>query len=144
MNFHRPIRICVIDGQSGAIGATLVKYLKSEFEEEVVLIALGTNIIATAQMLKAGANQGASGENAVCRTVMDADFIVGSIAISWPGAMMGEITLKMAEAVISSPARKLLIPKFQESVQIVGIHREPLPHLAQEVVENIREAIKDV
>jgi hypothetical protein len=69
-------RICVIDGQGGGIGATMIKYLKTEFRENVETIALGTNAIATAQMLKAGANKGASGENAICRTVANADFII--------------------------------------------------------------------
>ncbi len=61
-------RICIIDGQGGGIGATLIKYLREAFGQDVELIALGTNAIATAQMLKTGANRGASGENAICRT----------------------------------------------------------------------------
>lgn len=139
-----PIRICIIDGQSGGIGATLVKYLKDAFGERVELVALGANIIATAQMLKAGANHGASGENAVCRMVMEAEYIVGSIAISWANAMLGEVTPKMAEAVTSSPALKVLLPLHQEYSQIVSIHKEPLPHLAQMAVEKIMEVIKYV
>ena len=72
-------RICVIDGQGGGIGTTLIKYLKEAFGESVELIALGTNAIASAQMLKAGANRGASGENAIVHTVVTADLIVGLI-----------------------------------------------------------------
>ena len=70
-------RICVIDGQGGGIGATIIKRLKAEFGERVEIIALGTNEIATAQMLKARANKGASGENAIRRTVAGVDCIVG-------------------------------------------------------------------
>jgi hypothetical protein len=99
-------RICVIDGQGGGIGATLIKYLKEAFEESVELIALGTNAIASAQMLKAGANRGASGENAIVHTVGTADLIAGTISITWANAMLGEVTAKMAEAVMSSPAPK--------------------------------------
>ena len=76
-------RICIIDGQGGGIGATLIRYLKDAFGEDVELIALGTNAIATAQMLRAGANRGSSGENAICRTVMDAKCIVGPVSITW-------------------------------------------------------------
>jgi NAD(P)-dependent dehydrogenase (short-subunit alcohol dehydrogenase family) len=103
-------RICIIDGQGGGIGATLIKYLKEALGESVVLIALGTNAIATAQMLKAGANRGASGESAICRTVFQADCVIGLIAVTWANAMLGEVTPKMAEAVTSSPALKFLIP----------------------------------
>jgi hypothetical protein len=134
-------RICIIDGHGGGIGATLIKYLKEEFSENNELIALGTNAIATAQMIKAGANKGASGENAICQTARQADFIVGSIAIGWANAMLGEVTPKMAEAVSSSPALKLLLPLSQERVEIVGVQKEPLPHLVQEVVNKIKEVI---
>ena len=137
-------RICIIDGQGGGIGATLIKYLKEAFGESVVLIALGTNAIATAQMLKAGANKGASGENAICRTVFQVDCIIGPIAVTWANAMLGEVTPKMAEAVTSSPAIKILLPLSQESVEIVGIIKEPLPHLVQEAVEKTKEVMKHV
>jgi hypothetical protein len=128
-------RICVIDGQGGGIGATLIKYLKDAYGESIELIALGTNAIATAQMLKAGANRGASGENAIVRTVITADLIVGPISITWANAMLGEVTPRMAEAVTSSRAPKILLPISQENVTLVGIAPEPLPHLVQHAVD---------
>ena len=128
--------ICIIDGQGGGIGATLIKYIKEAYGESVDLIALGVNTIATAQMLKAGANRGASGENAICRTAALADVIVGPIAISWANAMLGEVTPRVAEAVTSCPALKILLPLSQENIEIVGVQREPLPHLVQAVVED--------
>jgi hypothetical protein len=138
-------RICVIDGQGGGIGATVIKYLKKVYGEQVELIALGTNAIATAQMLKAGANKGATGENAILRTVADAHCIVGPIAIGWANAMLGEVTPLMAEAVISSRAAKILLPLHQENVEIVGISKEPLPHLVEKAVEEkIKEVLKHV
>jgi hypothetical protein len=138
-------RICVIDGQGGGIGTTLIKYLKTAYGERIELIALGTNAIATSHMLKSGANKGATGENAIARTVRSADFIVGPIAITWANAMLGEVTSKMAEAVMSSPALKVLLPLSQEQVEIVGILNEPLPHLVKNAVEEkIKEAINHV
>lgn len=139
-----PARICVVDGQGGGIGATLVKYLKAAFGERVEIIALGTNAIATVQMLKSGANKGASGENAICRTVPSADCIVGPMAISWPNAMLGELTPTMAEAIMSSPAKKVLLPLSQERVEIIGLSREPLPHLVERSIDKIKEVVKDV
>jgi hypothetical protein len=138
-------KICVIDGQGGGIGTTLIKYLKEQFGEKNELIALGTNAIATAQMLRAGANRGASGENAVARTVFsDVDWVVGSIAVTWANAMFGEVTPKIAEAVMSCPAKKILLPLTQENVEVVGVEREPMPHMVQKVVQRIEEEIKNV
>ena len=138
-------RICVIDGQGGGIGATLIKYLKEAFEESVELIALGTNAIASAQMLKAGANRGASGENAIVHTVGTADLIVGTISITWANAMLGEVTPKMAEAIMSCKAPKILLPFTQERVVLVGTVSEPLPPLVQCAVnEKVREILADV
>ena len=136
--------ICVIDGQGGGIGSTLIKYLKASFGETVEVIALGTNAIATVQMLKAGANKGASGENAICRTVARADCITGPISITWANAMLGELTPKMAEAVMASPAIKILIPLSQEKAEIIGLTKEPLPHLVEASVTRIKEVMQHV
>ena len=128
-------RICVIDGQGGGIGSTIIKKLKDRFEETVQIVALGTNAIATAQMLKARANRGASGENAIVQTVNRVDLIIGPIGIVMAHAMMGEVTPKIAEAVAASAAPKILIPLSQENVQIVGVSQRPLPKLVQELIE---------
>jgi Ni,Fe-hydrogenase maturation factor len=128
-------RICIIDGQGGGIGSAVIKKLKNQFGEAVEIIALGTNAIATAQMLKAKANRGASGENAIVHTVASVDLIIGTVAIIMANSMMGEVTPRMAEAVANSPAKKLLIPLFQENVVIVGIVPEPLPHLIETLIE---------
>ena len=129
------IKICIIDGQGGGIGATVIKRLRDFFEEKVDIIALGTNAIATAQMLKARANRGASGENAIVQTVRRVDIIIGPVGIIMANAMMGEVTPRMAEAVASSPARKFLIPLSQENAEIIGAASIPLPHLIDELLE---------
>ena len=134
------MRICVIDGQGGGIGSAIIKRLKEEFEETVEIIALGTNAVATAQMMKARANRGATGENAIARTVAQADVILGPIGIVLAHSMMGEVSPKIAEAVAGSAAWKLLLPLTQEKVVIVGLSPEPLPHLVETVVsQKIKE-----
>ena len=130
------MRICVIDGQGGGIGAAAIKKIQEAFGETVEIIALGTNAIATAQMLKAKANRGASGENAIVRTVAEADVIVGPIGIVMAHALMGEVTPAMAEAVSGCRAAKVLIPLSQERVEIVGVAQEPLPHLLEALIEH--------
>jgi NAD(P)-dependent dehydrogenase (short-subunit alcohol dehydrogenase family) len=127
-------KICVIDGQGGGIGATIIKRLKERFEERIEVIALGTNAIATAQMLKARANKGASGTNAIVHTVKKADAIIGALSIIMPNAMMGEVTPCMAEAICSSDARKILLPLTQENVEIIGVGGFPLPQLVDELL----------
>lgn len=135
MGFENRKKVCVIDGQGGGIGATIIKKLKERFEERVEVIALGTNAIATAQMLKARANKGASGSNAIVHTVKKADVIIGSIGIIMPQAMMGEVTPLMAEAVCSAEAKKILLPLTQENVVIVGVSGLPLPQLVDELLD---------
>lgn len=138
------ISVCVIDGQGGGIGSALIKYVKEAFGESLEIIALGTNAIATAQMLKAGANKGASGESAICHTIARTDYILGPITVTWANTMLGEVTPKIAEAVLSSPAVKILLPFSKEQVEIVGIVKEPLPHLGLAVLEKLKEMIPHV
>ena len=128
-------RICVIDGQGGGIGSAVIKKLKDVFAEAVEIIALGTNAIATAQMLKAKANRGASGENAIVQTTGKVDIIIGTIGIVVANSMMGEVTPKMAEAVANSPAKKMLIPLTQENIEIIGLPPTPLPHLIETLLQ---------
>jgi hypothetical protein len=129
------MKIAVIDGQGGGIGSVLIKRVREVFQERVEIIALGTNAIATAQMMKAGANKGASGENAIVVMARKVDLILGPIAIVLADAMMGEMTPAMAAAVANSPARKFLLPVTQEAVEVVGVVPEPLPHLVEHLVE---------
>ncbi len=138
------MRICVIDGQGGGMGSAIIKKLKEAFGESVEIIALGTNAIATSQMLKARANRGASGENAIVRTVSQADLVVAPIGIVMAHAMMGEVTPKIAEAVAACPAKKFLIPLTQEKVEIAGLSPTPLPPLIETLIEkHLKELISE-
>ena len=134
VNISQRKTVCVIDGQGGGIGSTIIKKIKDHFGESVEIIALGTNAIATAQMLKARANRGASGENAIVRTVARADVVVGTLGIMLAHAMMGEVTPKMAEAVTACAAAKLILPISQENVAVIGASDDPLPHLVDTLV----------
>lgn len=129
-------KIGIIDGQGGGIGSAIIKSVKEVFGEEVEIVALGTNAIATANMLKSRANRGASGENAIIQTVKQLDIIMGPISILMANAMMGEVTPAMAEAICSARAEKMLIPLSQENIWIAGVSQMPLPHLIDELVLN--------
>jgi hypothetical protein len=128
------VRIAVIDGQGGGIGAAIIKRIKEVYCENLEVWALGTNAIATSQMMKAGANRGASGENAICHCVEKVEVIIGPISILVCNAMMGEVTPRMTQAIGSAPAPKILLPLTQEPLIVVGATREPLPHLVEKLV----------
>lgn len=131
-----------MDGQGGGIGSVIIKVLRSAIPEEVEILALGTNSSATARMMKAGANRGATGENAIAQTSSKADAIMGPLAILMAHAMMGEVTPRMAEAVSVSKAVKVLIPLNQEKVKVVGVTEDPLPHLVEEAVKVVKGIIR--
>jgi hypothetical protein len=136
MNKSDMKKICIIDGQGGGIGSAVIKRIKERFGESIEVIALGTNAIATAQMLKARANKGASGSNAIVQTVKKADVIIGPVGIIMAHAMMGEVTPEMAEAVCLSQAKKVLLPLTQENISIVGVAGLSLPLLVDELIES--------
>lgn len=127
--------ICVIDGQGGGIGSYIIKQLRGCFEETIDIVALGTNAIAAAQMLKSRANRGASGQNAIVQTVKWVDVIIGPIGIVMAHAMMGEITPSMARAVAASPALKFLIPLSRENIIIAGTKLLPLPQIVEAMIQ---------
>ena len=131
------MQIVVIDGQGGGIGKNLVERLRAELPETQI-VAVGANSIATSAMLKAGANVGATGENAVQYNVRTADVVAGPIGILVANAMWGEITPAMAAAVSASPAQKVLIPVEQCRVLVAGVVEKALSRYIEDAVEVIR------
>lgn len=135
--------VCVIDGQGGSVGASVIRSLKANCSENCELIGLGTNAVATSNMLKAGANRGATGENAICQTVGKAAALVGPISVTWANAMLGEVTPRTAEAIMTSPAVKVFMPLTQEEASIVGLSNATLMELVREVTGAISELLSD-
>ena len=133
------MRIAVIDGQGGGIGSAIIRRLKNEYGEKVEIWALGTNAIATAAMMKARANRGATGENAIIRSVARVEIVLGTISVVMAHAMMGELTPAMAEAIAAGPASKLLIPLTQENLTVVGVQKDHLPVLIDNLIPLINE-----
>jgi hypothetical protein len=133
--------IAVIDGQGGGIGSVIIKRLREALGEEIEVIALGTNAMATGAMLKAGANRGASGENAIVQTVTLVDLIVGAMGVVLANSMMGELTPRIAEAIASSRAVKYLLPLRTPEIEIIGAPKEPLPHLVDQLTKRVQEFV---
>ncbi len=119
----------------------MVERLRKTLSENTEIIALGTNAVATSNMMKAGANKGASGENAIRQTAPRLDVIAGSLAIVQPHSMLGEITPAMVEAIVQSPARKILMPLRAAGIELVGLRDEPIPHLIEELAARVASLI---
>ena len=132
------IRILVIDGMGGGIGKAIIEHLKKGLKS-AELVAVGTNSIATSAMLKAGADYGATGENAVIHNCGKSDFIIGVTGIVIANSMHGEISPKMAEAVSISPAHKILIPIDRCNVTILGIAEKPIQQYISEIADVLKE-----
>ena len=128
------MKIVVIDGQGGRLGKLLVEGVKARLPQAEVW-ALGTNSIATATMLKAGADCGATGENPVVRGVADADAVLGPIGIVVAHSILGEVTPAMAQA------KKFLVPMNSCGVVIAGVQEQPLPGYVAQAVEQLATSL---
>lgn len=135
------MKIIVIDGQGGKMGQMLVEELKKALPQQKI-IALGTNSIATAAMLRAGADSGATGENPVVFNSAQADIIIGPIGIVIANALLGEITPSMAQAVGESPGQKILIPMSRCNNNVIGISELAYSEYIDLAIEKVKEIIK--
>lgn len=130
----------VIDGQGGRLGKLLIEGIREAFPQAEI-VAVGTNAIATATMLKAGADQAATGENPVVIASRRADVIVGPIGMVIADSLLGEVTAKMAMAVSQSRATRVLIPMNRCDNLVAGVSIQSVTDLARDAVEKIKEAV---
>ncbi len=131
--------VAIIDGKGGGLGSAIAKKISSM--KDVRIIALGTNSHATANMIKNGAHDGATGENAICHMAGQADFIIGPIAIVSADSMMGEITPKMAQAISRSDAHKILVPTQKCGMSVVGVEEMTMAQLLDKVPEMLKKQL---
>ena len=128
--------VLVIDGQGGGIGRQAVSALKRTYPD-LRVIAVGTNSLATAAMLKAGADEGATGENAVVVCAARARLIVGPLGIVVADSLLGEVTPRMAAAVGQSQAERVLIPVARCANHVAGVGELPMGRLVEAAVEEV-------
>jgi hypothetical protein len=152
--------IAVVDGMGGGIGSGIIGRIKESIDTghtghtegteytgdpghsgEMEIIALGTNAVAAERMVKAGAHRGTSGENAIRVMAKTASFILGPIGIVIADSMMGEITQVMAEAILSSPGERILLPLQQEHFFIAGLEQIPLAGMIDRAVEILKNRL---
>lgn len=136
------LHVLVVDGQGGQLGSQLIKALQA-YQDQLNIIAVGTNATATAAMLKAGAKEAATGENPVIVACRKADVIIGPIGIVIADAMLGEVTPAMAAAVGQADATRILIPVNKCENLIAGVSNLPMSALIQDAVAKLEKIAED-
>lgn len=131
------MKVVVVDGMGGGIGAQVVARLKQTVKPPHMILAVGTNAAATGAMVKAGAETGATGENAIRYNCASADVIVGPVGIVIPNSLLGEVSPDIATAIASSRAVKILIPLIQPHVEFVGVEPKPLSTVLDQVSDRV-------
>ena len=132
------MKILIIDAQGGGIGKQVILAVKQNMPDAVIT-AVGTNTTATSVMLKAGADYGATGENAVIVGTRKADVIIGPIGIIVADSMFGEITPAMATAIGQSDAKRILIPVNHCDNIVVGVRNLGIKEMIEEVLTELRK-----
>lgn len=135
------MNILIIDGQGGQFGAQLIKEITAHFPAQT-LTAIGTNAVATASMLKAGAKQAATGENPVIVACRKADVIIGPIGIVIADSLLGEITPKMATAIGQANAVRILIPLNKCENLVAGVTCLNTASLIEDAMTKLRGVIE--
>ena len=139
---HGDLLTVVVDGQGGGMGRGLVEAIKKKWPQLHVR-AVGTNSLATAAMLRSGADDGATGENAVVFNARQADLLLGPIGILTPNGLLGEVSPAMAEAVGASEAVKILLPSQRCSIRLAAGDPQPLQFYLDRAVELLEQELRD-
>ena len=136
------MNILVMDAQGGGIGKQVVAALRRRFPD-ITITAVGTNAAATTAMLRAGADEGATGENAAVVCCRRADVIIGPVGIVIADAMLGEVTPRMAVAVGQSAAKRILIPVNHCANFIAGVADLSVGRLVESVMSELEKTIRE-
>jgi hypothetical protein len=136
------MRVCVIDGRGGGLGSRLVAGLQTELGNTHHIVALGTNTIAAAAMKRAGAADVGVGSRAITETVPAMDVIVTSLNFLLPGAMLGEVTPEIVQAILGARAKKVLLPVNRARLEIMGIQGQTMDGLIDQTIFRIRTLLQ--
>ena len=134
-------QIAVIDGMGGGLGKAICERISKYSNNTIKIIALGTNSFATSNMLKHGATEGATGENAICHMSNNVDLIIGPLAILVANSMMGEISSQIAGQIAQSKAHKIILPLQKCNISVVGTDSLSIKDMLDQVEKKIKERI---
>ena len=134
--------VMVVDAQGGGLGRQLISSMKKELAD-VRIVAVGTNSTATSAMLKAGADEAATGENAVKVAARKADIIIGPIGMVIADAMLGEITPGIACAIAQADAGRIMIPFSSCDNYIAGVSDFSMGKLIADALAHLKKSLTD-
>lgn len=137
------MKVLIIDGQGGGLGRQLVSAVKG-YDQNIEVLGVGTNSVATNAMLRAGADQAATGENSVVVASTRADVIMGPVGIVIADSMLGEITPRMAVAVGQSSAKRILIPVNLCDNIVVGVSDASMGENVQNAIEALARFTQEI
>ncbi len=132
------MNIMVVDSQGGGLGKQLVSTIKKKYPQ-LHIQAVGTNVLATSAMLKAGADEAATGENSIAAVSRKADIIIGPVGMVIADSMLGEITPRMAAAIAQSSARRIMIPFNNCDNYIAGVTSLSTGQLIEDAMKKLEE-----
>jgi len=138
------MKIAVIDAQGAGLGQTIIKKILKEIDLDVYIVALGTNALATSNMLRAGANKGISGEKAICSFCNNnkIDSIVGPIGILCSGGINGEVTSSISNSIFNMDCTKYILPLQKHGIYIPGTRNLQIKDIIEEIVLDIKKNLK--
>jgi len=138
------MKVAVIDAQGAGLGQSIIKKIRKELGSSIHLIALGTNTVATSNMVRAGANVGITGESSICLFCRNNTIgsIIGPVGIVCSGGIRGEITPKISEAVFQMECTKYIIPLKKHGIYIPGTRNLEIKEIIEEIVSDIKNSIE--
>ena len=134
------MKICIVDGRGGGIGSRIVEGLQNLAIEGHAVVGLGLNVVSAAAMARAGATQIETREQAITQQLGSADMIIGPLSLLMPGAMLGEVTQLVVQAVLDSHARKFLLPINRRKVEVIGTEGRTLDTLILHAIQRVHQA----
>lgn len=136
--------ICVVDGRGGGLGSRVVEGLREMAADGHAVIGLGLNRVSALAMKRAGATSIETTPQMIHRRLDAADLIVGSLSLLMPGSMLGEVTPVLVQAVLESPAKKVLLPINKRKVEVVGAEGRTLDALIDHAVQRIEFLLRPI
>ena len=136
--------IAVIDAQGAGLGQSIIKKIKKEINKDILIIALGTNSVATSNMVKCGANVGITGERAICSFLKkdSVDCIIGPIGILLSGAINGEITSEISKNITLLHCTKYILPLKKHGIYIPGTRDLQIKDIIEEIIYDIKSTLE--
>jgi len=135
------MKIAVIDAQGAGLGQTIIKKIHKEIDLDIYIVALGTNTLATSNMIRAGANEGISGEKSICSfcKTIKIDSIIGPIGILCSGGINGEVTSIISNSIFNMDCTKYILPLQKHGIYIPGTRNLQIKDMIEEIVLDIKK-----